>query len=271
MKSILSILLLLASLNGFAAGFNPYDGPMPLAVYVETNPWAMVLGADTPRVVVYENGSVIFLKESGDRVDYFHKVLSTAEFAEFKRRLEPAIHLKDLKPFYNMRPGVTDQPESMFYVRESAREMTTRVYGLANLVLDKPGYTYRPDKRNPQDPPSELVDLYRFLDLVNYPGARKWTPSYIEVMFRPYPHSLKPALAWPRHWSGLGSDRSFKRGNSYSIFLDGSSLPELREFLGGGPVEAGEKKWAVSYRYVFPSTPVWSKHFQYRPDKAIPD
>lgn len=135
MKSVLSILLLFAGVEGFAAGFNPYDGPVPLAV---------VLGADTPRVVVYENGSVIFLRESGDR-------------------------------------------------------------------------------------------------------------------------------PWPRHWPGLGSNRSFKRGDSYSIFLDGSVLPELGEFLGGGPVEANGKKWAVSYRYVFPSAPVWSKHFQYRPDKAIPD
>jgi hypothetical protein len=52
-----------------------------------------------------------------------------------------------------------------------------------------------------------------------------------------------------------------KRGDSYSVFLDGSLLADLKSFLAtrnqkGAVVIAG-RKMAVSYRYTFPSERVW--------------
>src|ERR1041385_2103789 len=118
MKSFASILLSVVSLNLCAAEFSPFDGPKPIAVLIQTDPWAMVMGADTPRIAVYEDGTVIFLKISGKSPSYHQKDLSATELTDFKKRLTPTVHLKDLKRSYNLLPQVTDQPEALFLFRD---------------------------------------------------------------------------------------------------------------------------------------------------------
>src|SRR5215468_8247527 len=85
MKRFAFILLSVAGLNLFAAEFSPFDGPKPMAVLIQTDPWAMVMGADTPRVAVYEDHSVIFLKKSGRIASYHRKDLSETELAGIKK------------------------------------------------------------------------------------------------------------------------------------------------------------------------------------------
>jgi hypothetical protein len=263
MKRFAFILLSVAGLNLLAAEFSPFDGPKPIAVLIQTDPWAMVMGADTPRIAVYEDGSVIFLKKSEKSASYHRKDLSEIQLADFKKRLTPTAHLKDLKRSYTLLPHVTDQPEALFYLRDGERELTTSVYGLKAAGTKLPAYTVLPGKQKPDAAPDELLELHKYLCTVDYPDSQEWTPRYLEVMIWPYEYAPDASIVWPKDWPGLDSKRSFKRGDSYSIFLDGSALPELRKFLKSrkekGAVEIGGKKWAVSFRAVFPSEPVWRK------------
>ena len=265
MKRFASILLSVASLNLLAAEFNPFDGPKPIAVLIQTDPWAMVMGADTPRVAVYEDGAVIFLKQSGKSANYHRKDLSVAELADFKKRLIPTEHLKDFKCSYNLLPYVTDQPEALFYLRDGDHALATRVYGLKVAGTKLSAHTVLPGKQKPDALPDELVELHKFLCAVDYSDSQEWTPRYLEVMIWPYKYAPEVSIDWPKDWPGLDSKRSFRRGDSYSIFLDGSVLPELQKFLRSqkekGAVEIGGKKWAVSFRSVFPSEPLWRKAF----------
>jgi len=263
MKCFASILLSVASLNLLAAEFSPFEGPKPIAVLVQTDPWGMVMGADTPRVAVYEDGTVIFLKKSGRGAGYHRKDLSATELADFRNRLAPTAQLKDLKSFYNLRPHVTDQPEALFYFRDGDRELTTRVYGLKAPGTKLRAQTSFPEKQKADVAPDELLELHKFLCLLDYSESQEWAPRYLEVMIWPYEYAPEASIIWPKDWPGLDSKRSFKSGDSHSIFLDGSVLPELRKFLAArkerGAVEIGGKKWAVSFRSVFPSEPVWRK------------
>jgi hypothetical protein len=223
----------------------------------------MVMGADTPRVAVYEDGMVIFLKESGKIANYRRKDLSATELADFKKRLTPTAQLKGLKRSYNLLPHVTDQPEALFYFRDGERELTTSVYGLKAAGTKLPAYPVLAEKQKPDVAPEELLELHKFLCSADFSDSQEWTPHYLEVMVWPYEYAPDTSIVWPKDWPGLNSKRSFKREDSYSIFLDGSVLPELQKFLRTrkekGAVEIGGKKWAVSFRSVFPSEPVWRK------------
>ena len=271
MKCFGPILLSVVSLNLLAAEISPFDGPEPMAVLIQTDPWAMVMGADTPRIAVYEDGTVIFLKTSGKSAYYHRKDLSATELADFKKRLTPTAHLNDLKRSYNLLPLVTDQPEALFYFRDGDRGLTTRVYGLKTAGTKLPAYTALPGGQMPDAVPDELLELHKYLCAVDYPDSQEWTPRYVEVMIWPYEYAPDASIVWPKDWPGLDSKRSFKRGDSYSIFLDGSVLPELQTFLRTrkekGAVEIGGKKWAVSFRSVFPSEPVWRKALEGKSEK----
>jgi hypothetical protein len=82
-------------------------------------------------------------------------------------------------------------------------------------------------------------------------------------MIWPFDHAKEVSIIWPKDWPGLDSARAIKRRDSYSIFLDGSMRAELQKLLSQrketGAVEIGGKKWAVEFRSVFPSEPVWRK------------
>ena len=162
MKCFASILISVASLNLLAAEFSPFDGPKPIAVLIQTDPWAMVMGADTPRVALYEDGMVIFLKESGKSWNYRRKDLSATELADFKKRLTPTAQMKGLKRSYNLLPHVTDQPEALFYFRDGERELTTRVYGLKAAGPKLPAYTVLAGKQKPDVAPDELLEFTIF-------------------------------------------------------------------------------------------------------------
>ena len=107
MRPRVAVLACVALLRlGAAAPFDPFAGPKPLAVFIQSDPWAMVLGADTPRVAVYENGDVIFVKQVGDRLSYHHVTLGKSDLDRLRARIAPVLALKDVKPWYNMAPGV---------------------------------------------------------------------------------------------------------------------------------------------------------------------
>jgi hypothetical protein len=228
----------------------------------------MVIGADTPRVAVYEDGKVIFLKPSRKSVSYYQKRLSETELSEFKKCLIPALGLKDWKHFYTLRPHVTDQPETMLYLRDGERELATTIYGLraSGTNLLRTPRTEFPGSRKPDSVPDGLLELHKYLCSIDYPGSEKWNPKYVEVMIWPYEYAPDSSIIWPKDWPGLDSERTKQRGDSYSIFLDGKRLPELLKFLRTckekGAVKIAGKKWAVSWRCVFPSEPVWMKAFE---------
>lgn len=73
MRLSLAILLLLAGFTLRSADFNPFERSKPIAVLIQTDPWAMVIGADTPRIAVYEDGEMIFLKKSSNKASYHHR------------------------------------------------------------------------------------------------------------------------------------------------------------------------------------------------------
>lgn len=262
----LALLAIAALLSlGAAAPFDPFAGPKPLAVFIQSDPWAMVLGADTPRVAVYENGEVVFVKKVGERIAYHHVKLTPKGLAALKARIAPALAVKDLKSWYNVAPGVTDQPKALFYLRDGNREIATSVYGLSAKGTKLPAFTVFPGAPEPDAPPSELLKLHSWLSTLDFPTSQEWTPRYVEVMLWDYSYAPDSSIIWPKDWPSLESPRTVKRGSSYSIFLDGSQLPKLRAFLATrterGAVEVEGKKMAAEFRYAFPGEPVWNKAF----------
>lgn len=56
--------LLASTLTLLAGVATPVAEPTPVLVFIQTDPWKMVIGSDTPRVAVYDTGEVIFVKHS---------------------------------------------------------------------------------------------------------------------------------------------------------------------------------------------------------------
>ena len=264
MRYLAPVILIATCVAGFSSDFRPFDGPKPLAVLIGTDPWAMVIGSDTPHCAIYEDHAALFARPDGI---YRHQ-LTDQQFAELMKHVTPVMNLKSVKSYFDLAPNITDQPEAKFYFDIGGKTVATTVYGLMPADTRLSAHTVFPGSKKSDKLPTELGRLYEFLLKLDYPHSERWTPKYIEVMIWPYEYAPDESIKWPAGWPQLDSERASKRGDSYSIFLDGQLLPQLERFVRSrkerGAVELGGHKWAIEYRYVFPSEPIWHKALERR-------
>jgi len=244
---------------GSAKPIEPFAGPQPIAVMLQENPSAPVVGAETPRIAIYENGDVIYSRGGpGPKQDtYFYAELSFPALADVIGHLKPVTDLKKLKSTYSLSGG---GGATLFYLRVDNKTVVTSVHGLRpqDDRVDFQG-------RGIDKIPVELRQLYHYLLTVDFNPTRPWHPIYVEAMIWPFEGDPDKLLRWPKDWPDLDSDRAIKRKSGYSIFLDGSKRDDLKQFLAGekekDAVLIDGRKWTASSRSVFPSEPVWRKAF----------
>lgn len=69
------------------------------------------------------------------------------------------------------------------------------------------------------------------VDFFPVPGFEAWQPKYVEVMLWDYSYAPEKSVPWPKNWPALGSPRALKRRENYSIFMNGTQLPQINGFL----------------------------------------
>ena len=249
-----------------ALDYNPFKGPKPIAILIQTNPWLMVIGSDVPRVALYEDGQLIYLvKEKGASAHYLYKQFTEAELLAVKGRLASCGDWHNCKDYYDLVPG-TDQPETQIYMDIDGQQIVTRIYGLTTTGASLPAFRATGGEHWSDTLPESLVRLHEYLTQLDCADAKEWIPQYVEVMIWPYDNAPDTSIQWPAEWPGVDSEDAIARGESYSIFMPGDKINDLRRFLATrkdhGAVEISGRKWSVSLRYVFPSEPVWWTAFQ---------
>jgi len=255
-KLICFLALLCWSAMSFAERFNPYQGPQPVAILIQTDPWLMVIGSDTPRLAIYDDGEVIYLHvDKSQRSTYVYKQLTGDELEAIKKKLSSFGDYMSIREQYDLMPNVSDLPETKIYLNLNGKVMATSIYG---LTLETKASAIVPGA---DVLPAVLQNLYRYLVALKFPDTKPWLPKYVEVMVWRYSYAPDQSIHWPKDWPDLDSAQTIKRGDTYSIFMPATEIPRLSAFLKTrrekGAVEIDGKKWAVAFRYTFPNEPVW--------------
>jgi hypothetical protein len=191
MKSITALIafFLLAS-TSFALEINPFEGPKPIAVLIQTDPWSMVIGSDTPMVAIYEDGQVVNLKqEKGKSPKYVHTQLSKHGLDEVKKRLLSFGNFIGIKRDYDLAPNVFDLPETKIYLNLNETKLVTIVYGLMLPGTKLPAYSSLSGKEKPDNLPDPIKNVHNYLSTLNFNTSGEWIPKYIEVMIWPYEYA----------------------------------------------------------------------------------
>ncbi len=252
--------------RAIGAEFNPHEGPQPIAVMMESDPWLIVIGSDLPSFVLYEDGRAIYLKKEGNHLQFVTKMLVATELREAKRRLAALIPSKPVEPFYDLKPNVTDLPTTSFFLAIDGKRLVTSIRAMNPVKDDSSLWKRLAASRKTKYPPAEIARLRALIGSFSFRGEQKWVPKYVEVMLTPYENAPQESIHWPKEWPGINSATSRQRREQYSIFVNGDLKPAIVRFLGTakeqGAVEVGGKGWAVSLRDTFPSEPVWFDLFR---------
>src|SRR5579863_109544 len=211
---LISLCLLFSAVATSADGFQPFDGPAPEFVWLQSNPWLEVIGSDTPAVVLYDSGQIIYVKQDNDTYQYRSCILNEKQLSEFRQKINALYAVKSLKSWYSLVRG-SDQPISSFYMKPTATSaaVVTEAYGLSYPEPRSLARARAQHDPSLQEAPTELMVLPEYLSKLDFPDCPVWRPKYIEVMIWPFDYAKEVGATWPSDWPGLASDRTLKRGD----------------------------------------------------------
>ncbi|MBN2353573.1 MAG: hypothetical protein JXD23_13450 [Spirochaetales bacterium] len=63
-RAITALMMFFMCLGVHSQDFNPYEGRIPLFAVIQTDPWAMVIGSDTPLACLYTDGTLIYYSKT---------------------------------------------------------------------------------------------------------------------------------------------------------------------------------------------------------------
>lgn len=227
----------------------------------ERDPWAMVIGSDSPTFALYDDGLVIFTGAHGEgRREYASVMLSERERTEFLASL-PLKRFDDLQNEWEL-DSRTDQPTTLISVRGGDWIKLVRVYG--NL-----------ERATKADGPQAFIEMYRRLKSFQHARAARWMPEKIELMLWPYESAGSP-LSWPEGWPGTTHPTTRqhaevgKVGINYSIYLTPAQYERLKKEVEAKDSDAlliNKRKWAFSFRFPFPDEDSWLMETFHLPKK----
>lgn len=234
--------------------FAQAPGAKPVIVLLEANPWLMAIGSDSPSFALYDDGTAIYVTETG----YKSVKLDPAARDALVQRINP----QDLAPLaghYDLRPGWSDQPTEYLFLYGSGAPRVISVYGSLGGIDSR--------KRIP----AAIPDAYDVLHAFHPADARDWLPERIEVMIWPYEYAPEASIDWPKGWPGLNDPTTVKYGKDrYSLFLPSADYPALTAFLETrkerGAVRIDGHKWTAVPRFPFPEERSWMSLRGYEPD-----
>lgn len=204
----------------------------------------MVVGSDTPRFVLYDDGLAIWKTDAG----YASATLTRSDAQALLASMD-ADSLAGLERSY-VAARATDQPTSFLLVHRGGALLTTSVYGDLE------------HKSTRAVVPAPVVAAFDRLIGFDHPAAASWLPEKVEVMIWPYEYAPDPSTQWPADWPDLKAADTVDRGEeSYSLFVPAADLPRLQALLASmkpkGAMQINGRKWAVSIRYPFPAEDRW--------------
>jgi len=253
-------LILLVLLCGFCHGTEP----MPLLVVLEQNPWLSVIGSDSPTFALYDDGTLVYLREKPTAEEPFHTRTVTDAKGKAKELL--GFNPTDMKDLYSLSDA-TDQVITLIWT--PAKKI--RIYG---------NWRKAPEMDDGSDPrweamvkreirmwnslPKEIRAVLARVDQERSIIGKAWLPVAIEVMFWPYEYAPDISITWPKDWPALSAKDTRKRGDSsFSVYLPSEHLSELHSFLATrkekGAVLIDGKKMAAATRFPFPDEQAWMR------------
>ncbi|WP_348263605.1 hypothetical protein P8935_03375 [Telmatobacter sp. DSM 110680] len=220
-----------------------WAGSQPLLLLTEYNPWAMVIGSDSPTFALYADGTVIYWLGEGRSGKYVTATLASSEIGDLLK----LAHVNDVDGFRSCYAiaDYTDAPTNVLVVKTKTGYKTIEVYGVIRHI----------ENISPDRMPTSLQETFRVLLAFTNPKAHDWNPPYLEVMMWPFSYA-KSSLSWPAYFPGTHDKNARQSAQRIELFLPLSDLSRYEAFVSKlKPTTAvllDGKKWAISQRLPFP-------------------
>lgn len=246
----MAIIIIMASVSSTLASQPNFESPryqtqdhaQPIIVFIERDPWRMVIGSDSPAFVLYNTGLVIYRQDN----HYQSVVLATSEYEDLLQDLAITDEFLNLDEYYDLALA-TDQPTNTIHVWNEGELKTVSVYG--NL--------HTGDFLGPDEVPATFSHLFDIMTTYQHPDATEWFPDRIELLL--WATDDTSGVAYPANFPTLDTPFAVRRGaERFSVFIDAADLDQLNDLHEESSVLlTNETGWWYSWRVPFPSEWTW--------------
>lgn len=221
--------------------------PTPLVMLTTFDPWNMVMGSDSPRVVVYDSGLVIYVRQNADGdYEYASVVLTKTNLDALMDDFAIGRAFDQLDDYYET-VFKTDQPTSTIQVMTDAGDTPKIVTVYGDLGDD-------PEARNLA--PAAFLDLYDKLVAYEHPKATTWRPPKYEIIV--WEWDTSGGVDWADDFPGLDDPTTIQRDSVTSLYLSSEQYHRFLKLVeNGDPLRIEGRTWAYSVRYPFPHEGVY--------------
>lgn len=238
--------------------------PKPVLMVMGRDPWALVIGSDSPKFVLYDDGTLVYLRDPPNFDEPFVSRRVT-DWASFQKELV-SFDLSQAGDHYELSAS-TDQISTIIWTPGK----TVGIYGdwrkarvnerdsdpLTKAISER-------EKKMWESLPSEIRETLKRIEEQRTIKGSNWLPEKIEVMFWPYEYAPDESILWPEDWPDLyAKDSRERKKNSFSVYLPSEKLIELRRFFRTrkekGAVLIDGRKMADDLRFPFPGEEAWLK------------
>lgn len=215
----------------------------PTMVLIQYDPWATVVGSDSPMFALYDDGTAIYRRGAV----FYAAHLSASDLQAFLAELRPDRLVNQNRSIE--LSNSTDQPTTVIYVKAGSTYSHVSIYGPLR------------SSENSAALPIDVAEIYQRLSAFEWQGELPWLPNAVEVMIWPYEYAPEESIIWPENWPDTLHPDTHQRGDGYSIYIPATEYQALRDFLRTrrqrGAVLIDRRKWAVSVRLPFPKETRW--------------
>lgn len=245
---------------------------VPIFVFTYLSPWKMAYGSDTPQFVLYQDGTVIYVKytEKDNPYSgiYLTARLSPEEVSQIMKKINP-------DDFFSFNERYTpdfsesvssDLPQRLLVLRKS-----DGTYKSVSLLGGFGGREYKKGI-SVENVPKDLAELIKFADSFDTAKSEGWQSEYYEVIIEPSDDESKKIVKWSKKLPDLTDPKTIKHKEfgRYSLFIPKTQIVEFekiwykynRKSRDEMAVLINNQKWDIEVRTPFPSEILWLGNFR---------
>jgi hypothetical protein len=247
---------------------NLNDDLVPLFVFTYLDPWLEVYGSDSPKFVLYEDGTLIFDKcreaDNPYSCSYRTVKFSSNEIADILEKLRSTAFYSFADKYVpDMSNSVVSDLTTRVLVMRRQDGNYKKIWTYGTLTGGKSGFAA-------EGVPAALIDIVEFAASYDSSKAVDLDPEYFEVIFEPYYDDSSKNIKWPKNLPGLTDPKTIthKKYGRLSMLLDSSLFKPViqiakKQRRSGSAILLNSKRWKLAeIRLPFPSESVWLGDFR---------
>lgn len=260
MKKGIICLLLIFSFICFIFADQTESVYEPILALEEAGPYMPISGFNSPLIVLYENGLLIYATKSfSEKPIYVYRMLNTEELDKVKSKIMDYYNstLQERHTDNAQSTWTTDGTTTYLYMNVDGKKCSIKSYGLRIRFFDELGFYDLPDRSSKLN--DSTWEIYTYIVNLAKENGDIWYFDEYKIVASKQDYVDEKAIKWSSDWNRNGINIITEKNGDFIIFVKGFLYNDFKQYLSDYRFMIMNKKnyFLMPIEPVFYSSQVW--------------